>query len=42
MLAVANIRAPLKEQLYENYLFSEQGEDVYYMEVTMKHQKHYV
>lgn len=33
LLCVNTFWTPLKEQIYENYIYSEQAEDVFFMEI---------
>ena len=42
IFTLANFKSPMKEVMYQNYLYSEQGEDVYFMEITLKTVKNYV
>ena len=42
IFSLSNFKYPVKELLYQNYLFNEQGEDIYFMEVTLKTAKNYV
>ena len=42
IFSLSNFKYPLKELMYQNYLFNEQGEDIYFMEVTLKTSLNYV
>ena len=42
ILSVNTFKTPLKEQIYENYLYSEQAEDVFFIEITLKTKKNYL
>ena len=42
IFTLSNFKSPLKEVMYQNYLYSEQGEDIYFMEISLKTTKNYV
>jgi hypothetical protein len=39
IFSLSNFNSPLKEVLYQNYLYSEQGEDIYFIGITLKTSK---